>query len=249
MIMWLIGGIDPTGGAGLHRDVATLRAVAPRISPVTMPTAHTRQGHGGPAEATPVEPGELQAMASAAARPAAIKIGLVPAAVASVVAGVLARHEVPIVVDPVLAASDGGRMGASAEALCPVLDLATVITPNRSEAAQLSGLSADDPRLVDALAERWPDAWVLLKDGHGGDPDEVCDHLAYGGERHRFARARRPGPDPRGTGCALATAIAAGLASRLSVHEAVRDAIAWLDVERTRARPGPDGRPHLPDGS
>jgi hydroxymethylpyrimidine/phosphomethylpyrimidine kinase len=245
VIVWLVGGIDPTGGAGLHRDLATLRAVAPGARGVQLPTAQTLQGHGAPATATPLDPRALWTTAAASPAPHAIKIGLVPASIAETVIDIAQLHAVPIVVDPVLAASDGGRMGADPEALLPLLACATVITPNRPEAARLLGRQLDDPGLPDALAERWPEAWVLLKDGHGGDPLRVCDHLVHGPERHELSRPRQDGPDPRGTGCALATAIAAGLARGADVPVAVAAAIAWLDAARTRTHPGPDGRPHL----
>jgi hydroxymethylpyrimidine kinase/phosphomethylpyrimidine kinase len=230
-----MGGIDPTGGAGLDRDEATCRAVAPDVVPVRLVTATTRQGHGAPASARAVDPAALVEQARHKPEPAAIKVGLVPAAIAEAVARILAERDVPIVVDPVLRASDGGDLGARPDALASVLARARVITPNRPEAAALTGLAPDDPTLPDALARRFPDAWILLKDGHGRDPDRVADLLAGGGtdQRHVFARLRQPGPDRRGTGCALATAIACGLAHGTPVVDAVATAIAWLD--RTRA--------------
>lgn len=246
MIVWVVGGVDPTGGAGVGRDEATMRAFAPELEVVRWVTAQTRQGHGAPATATPTERHTLRARAAELPRPAAIKVGLVPAAVAEIVSEVIARHRVPRVVDPVLAASDGGRMGVRAEALAPVLDRASLITPNRLEAAQLTGATADDPGLLDALVARWPRAWILLKDGHGADPRSVCDRLAHGELRRDVRRPRLPGPDPRGTGCALASAIAAGLARGREMPAAVAEAVVWLDEARIRATAGPDGRFLLP---
>jgi hydroxymethylpyrimidine/phosphomethylpyrimidine kinase len=69
--------------------------------------------------------------------------------------------------------------------------------------------------------------------------------LADEGGEQVFDRSRIEGPDPRGTGCALATAIACGLAAGASVREAVSCGIEWLDVARTRTEPGPDRRAHL----
>jgi hydroxymethylpyrimidine/phosphomethylpyrimidine kinase len=54
-----------------------------------------------------------------------------------------------------------------------------------------------------------------------------------------------PGPDPRGTGCALASAIACELARRLELPLACERAIAWLDAARSRLVLGPEGRWHL----
>jgi hydroxymethylpyrimidine kinase/phosphomethylpyrimidine kinase len=243
--VWLVGGIDPTGGAGLDRDEATARAVAPELSTHRIVTAHTRQGHGPPAEASVVEPAQLTAVAASLPPPRVIKVGLVPAAVADAVTTLLQRHAVPRIVDPVLAASDGGTMGVQLPALQPVLAAATVLTPNRPEASRITGTGPDAPDLLDALVAAFPAAWVLLKDGHGDDPSGVRDVLARGRQRFVFARPRIPGGEIRGTGCALATAIACGLAGGADVPEAVARAIAWLDGARRSARPSPDGRLHL----
>jgi hydroxymethylpyrimidine/phosphomethylpyrimidine kinase len=187
--------------------------------------------------------------------PRAIKVGLVPDELAAVVAELVARTRAPVVVDPVLRASDGGSLGATPAGLAPLLAVATLLTPNRDEALALleasptapGGSSIAAPELADALGRRFLATAILLKDGHGSDPTRVVDRLIVGPRVVPHARPRLPGPDPRGTGCALATAIATRLAQAAPLDEAVTDAIAWLDQERTRSHPGPDGRAHLPD--
>ncbi|HWB82183.1 MAG TPA: bifunctional hydroxymethylpyrimidine kinase/phosphomethylpyrimidine kinase, partial [Nannocystaceae bacterium] len=62
---------------------------------------------------------------------------------------------------------------------------------------------------------------------------------------HDFVRTRVSGVDPRGTGCALATAIACALGRGEALIDACAQAIAWLDEARLHTAPGPDGRPHL----
>ena len=214
-VLWLLGGLDPTGGAGLHRDWATAQAVRPKLATRSVVTALTVQGHGGPAQGRAVD--DLAWQLDVGPRPAAIKIGLVPAAVVGDVAAFLRRHPVPVVLDPVLRASDGGALGSDAVALGPLIELATVVTPNRDEASLL------------------PPADGQLRKDVDGDPSRVTDVLIYRGAEHRFERARQPGPDVRGTGCALATAIAAMLATGDGVVDAVRASIEWLDEARRHA--------------
>jgi len=248
--LWLLGGLDPTGGAGLLRDAWTARACAPALPFARAVTAWTRQGAGRPATAEPRAAAavvrELQAMPP----PRAIKLGLLPAPLVVPVLREVATRGAPVVLDPVLVASDGGDLGGGADvlraALADMSEATWLVTPNRGEAAALAGAGPDDPDLLAALAARFGRAAVLLKDGHGRDPTRVRDEVWLSGQVHTLARPRVPGPDPRGTGCALATAIACGLAQGLAPLAAIERATAWLDAARTRWIAGPDGRPHLP---
>jgi hydroxymethylpyrimidine/phosphomethylpyrimidine kinase len=251
MSLWLLGGHDPTRGAGLHRDLVTARSLAPALRRCFAVTALTEQGHGRPAQAFPVPAARLRARVSRWPRPLAIKLGLVPDELAVAVAELVADTGAPVVVDPVLRASDGGSLGATAHGLAPLLAVATLVTPNRPEALALLGMPmpASSSELSAALGHRFPTTAILLKDGHGTDPTRVVDRLIVGPHVTAYARPRVPGPDPRGTGCALATAIATHLARGVPLEHAVGEAIAWLDDERTRWHPGPDGRAHLPDAA
>lgn len=222
---------------------------APTLPLARTVTAWTRQGDGRPAtaEARPAAAilRELQDMPP----PRAIKLGLLPGPLVAPVLREVASRGAPVVLDPVLAASDGGDLGADPRALCDVLsDMSQetwLITPNRREAASFAGADPDDPGLIEQVAARVGRAAVLLKDGDGDDPQIVRDLLWISGQVHTFARPRVPGPDPRGTGCALATAIACGLAQGRPPLAAISGAILWLDAARARWIRGVDG-PHLP---
>lgn len=252
MSLWLLGGHDPTHGAGLYRDLVTARQLAPALPRRFAVTALTEQGHGHPARARAIPAARLRARVSRWPPPLAIKLGLVPDALAETIAELVAHAGVPVVLDPVLRASDGGSLGATPHGLAPLLAVATLVTPNRDEALALlddrSLALAPTSVLATALGRRFPTTAILLKDGHGTDPARVTDRLIRGAQVREHARPRVPGPDPRGTGCALATAIAVGLAEGAALDHAVAEAIAWLDAARTRWQPGPDGRAHLPDG-
>jgi hydroxymethylpyrimidine kinase/phosphomethylpyrimidine kinase len=244
--LWIVGGLDPTGGAGILRDRATARTVAPDLPVSVVVTAETEQGDGKPARARARSVSAIERELAGLPAPVAVKIGLVPDEVVDAVRQAVRARARPIVLDPVLRASDGGALGSSAAGQRWLASVCTLVTPNRDEAEALAGgWTGGDDAMIAELARVLAPAAVLLKRSDGVDPDRVCDVLVVGGATTRFERARRPGPDPRGTGCALATAIACGLARGESIADACGSAIAWLDDARTRTVPGPDGRPHL----
>jgi hydroxymethylpyrimidine/phosphomethylpyrimidine kinase len=249
--LWLFGGIDPTGGAGLLRDFATASACDERLAVRCFATAWTRQGHGQPAEARPVARSELEWALRGAPPARAIKLGLVPDAVAVWLPSALPSGP-SIVFDPVMVASDGGDLGATATGVVAMIERATLLTVNRRELRVLAGADAlDDPcsdaEHVGGLLRRFAGLQVLVKDGHGPHVHHVEDELwREDGSVVRFRRPRLSGSDPRGTGCALATVIACRLARGADTHTAVEAAIAWLDDARTRAVTTDDGIERLP---
>lgn len=233
-----IGGFDPTGGAGLVRDFLTARTLGAGVR--LIPTAWTDQS---PAGVRAVEPRGPAALADAIAfarnsrvEPAAVKVGMVPTtdSVAAIV-GALEGFEGPVVVDPVLAASSGGPLfdGTPAD-LMPLLARATLVTPNAHEATRLTGVSVDGPLAAAAAGRALCGAGaqaVLIKGGHWAGPEAV-DVLVAAGRRtpveRQFSGPRLAGPPVRGTGCALATAIAVGLSRGLSLASAIAGAKDWL---------------------
>lgn len=255
----VIGGMDPTGGAGVWRDVWTLRAFAPQLDVRVVVTALTRQGHGGPARARAVPlarfADQLDGLSSDPS-PAAIKVGLVPESLAVVLAGWLGEGSSPVVVDPVLRASDGGSMGSTSAGYLKLAEraAATLWTPNGDEArVLLDGIGGPRPTVPQFAVRRLGAALggaVLLKGGHGLDErglDEaaVVDLLFAEGTVHRFARSRLGGPEIRGTGCALASAITGRLALGDALGDAVEAGGTWLATARQGARRHPSGRHHL----
>jgi hydroxymethylpyrimidine/phosphomethylpyrimidine kinase len=246
----VIGGLDPSGGAGLVRDALT--AVAHGARPIVVGTAWTEQGPGvhrvESRDAGALRDSVRQALL---AKPAAVKVGMVPDAVRveAIVEG-LRKYEGPIVVDPVLASSRGGPLfQGPPRALFPLLERATVVTPNAPEAGALSGLAVVDSAGVEAAARALAGAGiaaVLVKGGHlGGPGDVVTDTLLVDAEIRRLAHARVGGGDVRGTGCALATAIAIQLGRGATVLGAVEASTSWL-VGALGAAVDVRGERHLP---
>ncbi|MEZ0385491.1 MAG: bifunctional hydroxymethylpyrimidine kinase/phosphomethylpyrimidine kinase, partial [Verrucomicrobium sp.] len=138
----------------------------------------------------------------------------------------LAEKGVPLVVDPVMVATSGGRLlerDAEEILISQLLPLARIITPNLDEAEVLLGspLSSREDMVEGArtLASRHGVA-VLLKGGHlvGSQTPDV---LVEGEEIHWFEGERIPGVHTHGTGCTYSSAIAAGLGHGLTLAEAV----------------------------
>jgi hydroxymethylpyrimidine kinase/phosphomethylpyrimidine kinase len=245
----VIGGVDPGGGAGLLRDVATAAALG--AHPHAIGTAWTEQADGvHRVEAR--DPGavrEALARAVRELRPRAVKIGMAvgPVTARALLAG-LADFGGPVVVDPVLATSRGGALwSAEPAALLPLLRRATLVTPNAPEAAALTGggpvtTSAEVATAGKRLVHDLGLSAVLVKGGHvpGQDRtgrDQVTDVLVTESATTYFSRPRVGGPSPRGTGCALATAIAVALGRGESLADAIGTATTWLAAAIAAARP------------
>jgi hydroxymethylpyrimidine/phosphomethylpyrimidine kinase len=262
-----IAGSDPTGGAGTTADLETFRAHG--CAGVAVVTATTRQGRAGveavEARAADAVARDLEA-ALASGEVAAVKVGmLATAAIARAVArGLAGRFRGPVVLDPVLAAGAGGRL--LEEGALPALEdlarRATLVTPNLPEAREILGpggdAAADPEALARALSARWGGVAVLLKGGHAAGP-LVLDLLLADGRATAHEHPRIPGPPLHGTGCTLASAVAARLARGEPLPEAVGGAIRYLvaAIEATRAAggwrlrrppaaPPPDRSPPLP---
>jgi hydroxymethylpyrimidine/phosphomethylpyrimidine kinase len=230
----IIGGLDPTGGAGVLRDAWTIEARAGMAELHVIVAVLTVQGRGRPASGYPIARAQLEReLGHADTRElAAVKLGVLADDHVESLAPMLARWRArgtAVVLDPVMRASDGGTIGASPAALHALAEHVDLITPNPAELA--------------ALAPLGPLPCAVLAKSEASEPDRVRDRLILpAGREQVFERPRVPGPDPRGTGCALASAIACELARRLEPGVACARAIAWLDQARARLVLGPDGR-------
>lgn len=238
-----IGGIDPTGGAGLTRDVWSARAWLADDQIHAIVSMWTWQGGGRPARSREVDAHYFAAELDVI-HPTIIKVGaLGPARARSLLAWHERHPDVRLVIDPVLQASDGGELAQIDGAWLALLERAALITPNTSEAQSLvSEPDASPSALLGAMRARWPNLGILLKGGHSEQgAARVCDRVALTGRVREYSRNRHAGPDPRGTGCALASAVASAWLLRSELGDAIELAIAWLDVVRVRVRRSPRG--------
>jgi hydroxymethylpyrimidine/phosphomethylpyrimidine kinase len=232
----VIAGSDSSGGAGITRDAQTLARLGARVVPVV--TAVTAQTDAR-VSAVHVVPAELVRAQMAAGFSTqtvhAIKTGMLATrAIVLAVAAALPAAAPPIVVDPVLCSSSGEQLldSAGREALCTaLLPRTSLLTPNIPEAAVLLGTQPATTeeqllRQAQALLGLGPAA-VLLKGGHAEGPEAV-DLLVMREAAPLWLRAPRINATRRGTGCTLASAVAAGLGSGLDLPAACRQAQAHV---------------------
>jgi hydroxymethylpyrimidine/phosphomethylpyrimidine kinase len=228
----IVAGSDPGAGAGLQQDLKT----ATRLGAygLTVVTALTVQNSLGVQAVHPVAPEVVAAQLAAvlADFPVdAIKIGMVgTGANAQELAKRLRgmTEMPPVVLDPVLAAGRGGTLleeGGIGVLKTELFPLATILTPNVPEAARLTGIAIETPDHLEEAARRLQALgpnWVLAKGGHlAGDPVDV---LTDGKNVYHLKGSRLTAPHNHGSGCLLATALAAHLAQGFSVPEAVNQA-------------------------
>ena len=226
-IVLVFAASDPTGGAGLQADLLTLAGMG--CHALTVVTALTVQDTRGVDRLLAVDAAWVRAQAEkllAETRVDAFKLGVLGSEQnAAAVAAILAEHpQIPVVFDPVLASgrgdplAGGGMIGSLRELIVPQ---STVLTPNSLEARALAGetdLAACARRLLGMGAE-----FVLVTGTH--EPgDEVLNSLYDGSGLVRQDRWPRLPASYHGSGCTLASAIAAALANGRQMAEAVHDA-------------------------
>lgn len=210
---------DPTGGAGLQADVLTLAALG--CHPLSVLTGVTVQDTSGvehlEALAAPLVKRQAERVL-AESKVNAFKCGVLASAEnVRVVSDIARAHaRVPLVLDPVLASGRGDTLAddSALQALDKLIARATVATPNTLEAKRLGGVQ----RLLELGCR-----YVLLTGTHD-DAEEVSNRLYSREGLVREDKWRRLPGSYHGSGCTLASAVAAGLAKGRPVPEAVREA-------------------------
>jgi len=251
-----IAGSDPTGGAGLQADLQVFRSFG--VHGGAVPTALTIQDGLRIRQVLPVFPSALLDMLRVtldALRPGAVKIGMLGTddVVRNVLLALAPFPDLPVVIDPVLAASDGSAL-LERRAYPALRDLAfgrTLLTPNWPEAEILIGEALprrrDGEAAARSLLEDLQLEGVLLKGGHlDGDADDLL--VIREGDRKSgsivskwLPGERIPGDPVHGTGCALSAAIAAGLALGRPLEQAIVEARAFVRTAIAAASPLKNG--------
>lgn len=224
---------DPTGGAGLQADLLTLASMG--CHPLSVVTALTVQDTRGVEALLAIDSEWVSEQARALLEDmpvAAFKLGVLGSAEnAAAVADVLEDYpSVPVVVDPVIASARGDALADEAliDALRGlIVPQSTILTPNSLEARRLAEDDSEDEGLdLDGCAARMLAMgcdYVLVTGTHELGA-EVVNTLYADSGIVRTDRWPRLAGSYHGSGCTLASAIAAALANGLSVPEAVRDA-------------------------
>ena len=239
----ILAGSDSGGGAGVQADIKTVTALGAYAA--TAITAITVQNTLG-VQGVHLLPAELVAAQARAVLDDigadAIKTGMLgAAATVEAVAALIAESGRPAVVDPVMLAKDGSSL-LEADAIAAVrerlIPVAALLTPNAPEAAALTGLTVDTPGDLQRAGERLMAMGaraVLMKGGHLPG-DTVIDLLLTPDGATRFESGRIVSRNTHGTGCTLASGVAAGLAQGLGMTRSVARARDYL-LEAIRRAP------------
>ena len=229
----VIAGSDSGGGAGIQADCKTILSLEAHAS--TAITALTAQNTLGVHAVHPVPPEFVRAQIDAVLSDIgadAVKTGMLAnAAIIETVRDAVAGLGVPLVLDPVMLAKGGAALldPAALGALRRLIPHAALLTPNIPEAEALLGaavgVAEDAARALLGLGA----AAVLLKGGHGGGAI-VRDILATAEATIVLEHPRIATRHTHGTGCTLASAVAAGLAQGLPLEQAVRRARAYVQA-------------------
>ncbi len=242
-----IAGSDSGGGAGIQADLKTF--AAHRVHGLSAIAALTAQHTRGVTAVHVPDIGFLDAQIDACFddfRIGAVKLGMLASAdVIDTVVRAIQRHRpAHVVLDPVMVATSGARLlqEDALDALrTRLLPLSTVITPNLPEAELLLGWKIDSLQAMraatDALRALGAPA-VFLKGGHLAGPGEVVDILADADGQHASAHPRLR-VEAHGTGCTLASAVAANLCLGHALPRACAEAADYVHAAlRGGYRPG-----------
>jgi hydroxymethylpyrimidine/phosphomethylpyrimidine kinase len=230
-----IAGVDSGGAAGVAADLkAFARCGAHGMAAIVALTAQNTVGVRGIHEVPPdFVRAQIDAVLDDIGADAAKTGMLFSAELIETVADALAPRDLPLVVDPVMLASSGGRLllpDAVATLIGRLFPLATVVTPNLLEAQALTAMTTEDrTALTERLVAMGARA-ALVTGGHGAEP---VDHLFDGSRHMAMPVARHDVAATHGAGCTHSAALAAGLAAGLPLAEAARQAavIAGQAVE------------------
>jgi hydroxymethylpyrimidine/phosphomethylpyrimidine kinase len=227
-----IAGSDSGGGAGIQADLKAFAAAGCHgMSAIVALTAQNTTGVTAVHEVPPeFVTAQLEAVLDDIGVDAAKTGMLFSRDLIEVVAGYLADHPAPLVVDPVMVASSGAKLlqDDAVDALVGLLfPLAAVVTPNLHEAQALaSRVQGPGPRtrleLAEAIHELGAPA-VIVTGGHG---DDAVDHLFDGEEHVQIPVERSDVPATHGAGCTHSATLAALLAHGYPIVEAARGAAA-----------------------
>ena len=232
----VIGGHDPSGGAGIQADIESISSAGCRA--VSIITTLTTQNSNTVQAMLPQTAEQLKQQLQFLLEDipvAACKIGLLgDASQVRVIADALSEQALPVVLDPVLRSGSGVELATQdliQALLHELIPLATVITPNSDEARRLTGCE----KLQDAAASLLDKgAGSVLITGTDEDTEEVINQLFPGdGQHHTFRWPRLP-HTYHGSGCTLAARLTAELSMQTELVTAVEKAqdYTWHSLEK-----------------
>jgi hydroxymethylpyrimidine/phosphomethylpyrimidine kinase len=233
-----IAGSDSCGGAGIQADLNTFAAFD--VYGASVITAVTARNTMGVQAVEPVSDRMIVEQMESVMEDLpirAIKTGMLPSVAGIAILGDILEQQtplIPMVVDPVVIEPEGKKLtnDTALEAIQNHLfPLATVITPNREEAEVLTGMSIRSMDDMEAAARELLSQGsyaVFLKGGRFGS-DEISDLLLTSDSIRTYTHRAFEGRF-HGTGCALSSAVAAGLAMDKPLQQAVKEAVDYVQT-------------------
>ncbi|MET1160439.1 MAG: bifunctional hydroxymethylpyrimidine kinase/phosphomethylpyrimidine kinase [Thermoprotei archaeon] len=233
-----IAGSDSGGGAGIEADLKTFAALG--VHGTVAITSVTAQNTYEVTAIHDIPPEIVYKQIEAIAVDMGIDAGktgmLSNSEIIRAVAKAVRNFGFPLVVDPVMIAKSGAKLlrdEAIETLIKELLPLAKVVTPNAPEATRLTGIHVRDldtaKQAARKLVEEYSVEAAIVKGGHISG-DESVDVMYWNGNYYYFRAPRIRGGCTHGTGCSFSAAIAAGLAKRLDIYNAVKIAKELITV-------------------
>ncbi|CAM1641173.1 Pyridoxamine kinase/Phosphomethylpyrimidine kinase [Bartonella apis] len=228
----IVAGTDPTGGAGIVRDIETASHFSVRTGLAVTSVNVQDDHHVGtklPMNGDIIRGQMLAALQSD--KISAIKVGMTgsPEIVEAICSVLDNFSDIPVILDPVIRASSGGVLADDKTVKAikeKLLKYCYLVTPNLPELAALTGekLSENHSQTIEQAKKLLASGskYVLAKGGHETG-DIAIDSLVSCNEISNFSNLRLDATI-RGTGCTLSTAIACGIAKGKSLEDAVETA-------------------------
>jgi hydroxymethylpyrimidine/phosphomethylpyrimidine kinase len=247
-IVLTIAGFDPSGGAGISADLKTF--AAHNCYGVAAITSLTAQNTQGVVRKSPVDPAMLKEsldLLFADGRISAIKIGMLgDRANAEIIAKILEAHpETPVVLDPVLRSATGfellSKVGLDV-LQARLLKRATVVTPNLSEAAALTGLKVENIEEMKTAAQKLLEMGAKAAVITGGHLEKAVDVFFDGSNIETFSADKIKPDNTHGAGCTFSSAVAANLALGRQLRDSIMLAKAYVTEAIRKAYPVGPGR-------
>lgn len=229
----IFAGNDPSGGAGIAADIMAITAQGAHPLPIL--TALTVQDNN---HVYAVHPVGSQTILDQATRVLdqieirAIKIGIVgnyhnACAMAKWIKAFLhsAQKNIPVILDPVLSSGQGDSLSTHSplDTIMPLLEVATLITPNTLEAQQLSPGAHTRQEQAEQLIKRGI-PHVLIKGGHDVSNPTIVNNSWFSEQGEKKWSFKRQPYTLHGSGCTLASAISAYLARGIAMEDALTQA-------------------------
>lgn len=221
-----IAGSDSCGGAGIQADLKTMMAYG--VYGMSVITAVSAQNTCGISAIREVAGEMVREQVQAVVQdipPVAVKIGMLSSKkICRIISECIQEYGLQhIVLDPVMASTTGRPLleDVAKTEIIKLFEQVELITPNIPEAEVLTGLRMEYPEDMEQVAQYIYEQYgcaVLVKGGH---MQEAADDLLYDGKIHWFPAKRIPCHNAHGTGCALSSAIASGLAWGCTLTESV----------------------------